>query len=116
LNRCKQALAKGGELVLETLIIQNGAEPALKPEPRYAKMRNVWEVPSLDRLLSQLEQAGFDCLNVLDITQTSVIEQRQTPWMAFQSLADFLDPCNPNKTIEGYPAPLRAIISARRPL
>ena len=116
LNRCKQALAKGGELVLETLIIPNGGEPALKPEPRYAKMRNVWEVPSLDRLLSQLKQAGFDRLNVLDVTQTSVIEQRQTPWMAFQSLADFLDPSDPNKTIEGYPAPLRAIISARRPL
>ena len=48
---------------------------------------------------------AFDRLNVLDVTHTSVIEQRQTPWMAFQSLADFLDPSDPNKTIEGYPAP-----------
>jgi tRNA (mo5U34)-methyltransferase len=78
-------------------------------------MRNVWEVPSLDRLRSQLEQAGFDTLRVLDVTQTSVLEQRQTHWMQFQSLADFLDPEDPNLTIEGYPAPLRAIVSARRP-
>lgn len=116
LKLCKQALATDGELVLETLIIANSDEPLLRPEPRYAKMRNVWEVPSLDRLLSQLKQAGFDRLNVLDVTQTSVIEQRQTQWMQFQSLADFLDPMDPNRTVEGYPAPLRAIISARRPL
>ena len=115
LNRCKHALAPGGELVLETLIIRDANEAVLRPEPRYAQMRNVWEVPSLDRLRSQLEQAGFETLRVLDVTQTSVLEQRQTHWMQFQSLADFLDPEDPNLTIEGYPAPLRAIVSARRP-
>jgi tRNA (mo5U34)-methyltransferase len=32
--------------------------------------------------------------------------------MRFQSLSDFLDPNDSNKTIEGYPAPRRTIFTA----
>jgi len=78
-------------------------------------MRNVWELPSLPKLSSQLEDAGFEDLKIIDITRTTTLEQRATGWMQFQSLADFLDPLDPNLTIEGHPAPLRAIIAARRP-
>jgi tRNA (mo5U34)-methyltransferase len=34
--------------------------------------------------------------------------------MTFESLADFLDPQDIGKTIEGYPAPKRAVFLARK--
>ena len=51
----------------------------------------------------------------MDVNVTSVEEQRSTGWMRFHSLADFLDPQDHDKTIEGYPAPRRAIVTARAP-
>ena len=35
--------------------------------------------------------------------------------MTTESLADFLDPHDSSKTLEGYPAPLRAVIVATKP-
>jgi tRNA (mo5U34)-methyltransferase len=35
--------------------------------------------------------------------------------MRFESLADFLDPDDRSKTMEGHPAPLRAIFTATKP-
>jgi len=43
---------------------------------------------------------------------TSLDEQRSTDWMTFESLPDFLDANDRSKTIEGYPAPMRAVILA----
>jgi tRNA (mo5U34)-methyltransferase len=34
--------------------------------------------------------------------------------MTFQSLADFLEPNNPDLTVEGLPAPKRAIVIAEK--
>ncbi|HBY85223.1 MAG TPA: tRNA 5-methoxyuridine(34)/uridine 5-oxyacetic acid(34) synthase CmoB, partial [Colwellia sp.] len=39
-------------------------------------------------------------------------EQRKTEWIDTESLQDFLDPNDSSKTIEGYPAPKRAIFIA----
>ena len=61
-----------------------------------------------------MKDAGLLDVNCVDVTATTTREQRLTEWMQFQSLADFLDPHDPTKTIEGYPAPLRAIFIARR--
>ena len=112
LQELKDALREGGELVLETLVIEGGIQHCLMPEDRYAQMRNVWFIPSTELLLLWCRRVGFKNVRVVDINQTSVEEQRQTDWMRFNSLADFLDPDNPNLTIEGYPAPLRAVIIA----
>src|SRR5690606_10840368 len=48
----KACLRSGGELVLETLVIDGGAGQVLVPEDRYAQMRNVWFIPSCPTLLS----------------------------------------------------------------
>lgn len=111
LNSC---LATGGELILETLIIE-GEEPAeLIPENRYANMRNVWSLPTVSLLTQQLASAGFVSSVCVDVTQTTVDEQRPTDWMTFHSLAHALDSKNPNNTIEGHPAPVRAIVIAKK--
>ena len=103
----------GGQLVLETIITPN-AEP-FYPEGRYAQMRNVWCLPDVDTLLEWLIEAGYKQPRLLDLNQTSLQEQRQTEWMRFYSLNQALDPKDPNLTIEGHPAPLRAIILADFP-
>lgn len=108
----KGALIKGGELILETLVIEGNAQQVLVPEDRYAQMRNVWFIPSVTAMELWLQRAGFREIECIDVSRTSVQEQRSTEWMPFQSLPDFLNPENPDLTIENLPAPTRAIFRA----
>ena len=85
------------------------------PAGRYAKMRNVWFLPSIAAMTLWLQRCGFTDVACVDTNRTSREEQRSTEWMRFESLADFLDPEDAEKTIEGHPAPLRAIFTAIKP-
>ncbi len=107
-------LKADGELILETLIIDGPTATDLVPEGRYANMRNVWSLPTVSLLKQQLISTGFYDINCVDVTQTPLTEQRTTDWMNFHSLEQALDPHNHDKTIEGHPAPLRAIVTAKR--
>ena len=107
-------LRPGGRLVLETLAIDDAPSRVLIPADRYARMRNVWYLPSLPLLEDWLARAGFDDIRVVDVTPTTVDEQRSTDWMRFESLADALDPSDPGRTVEGHPGPLRAMVLATR--
>jgi tRNA (mo5U34)-methyltransferase len=111
----RDSLRPGGELLLETLIIEGEAGQVLLPEGRYAQMRNVWFLPSVPTLLGWLRKCGFKQPKVLDVTPTTTQEQRSTAWMTFKSLPDFLNPEDANLTLEGHPAPQRAIVTAIRP-
>lgn len=105
----------GGELVLETLVVEGEEGRVLVPEGRYAQMRNVWFIPSPPALLGWLRRCGYRNVRMIDVTRTTVEEQRATDWMRFQSLPDFLDPQNPDLTREGLPAPRRAVFLAESP-
>ena len=113
LMELRDTLRPGGELVLETLVIEGGAGQVLVPADRYAKMRNVWFLPSVVELQHWIRRCGFSDVRVADVSTTSTDEQHATDWMDFESLADYLDPADPSRTIEGYPAPRRAILLAR---
>ena len=110
------ALKPGGELVLETLVVEGDVQTVLMPEDRYASMRNVYFLPSVAMLERWLMRCGFTDVRAVDVSHTTVEEQRATEWMTFQSLPDFLCADNPSLTIEGHPAPCRAALVARRPL
>ncbi|MFJ4588154.1 tRNA 5-methoxyuridine(34)/uridine 5-oxyacetic acid(34) synthase CmoB [Pseudomonas moraviensis] len=110
----KDCLVKGGELVLETLVVEGDKHQVLVPEDRYAQMRNVWFLPSVPALELWLRRAGFTDIRCVDVSTTTVEEQRGTEWMKYQSLSDFLDPADHSKTIEGLPAPMRAVIVAKK--
>ena len=114
LQQLKGQLVKGGELVLETLVIDGDANTVLVPHDRYAQMNNVYFLPSVDALIGWLEKAGFSEVRCVDVAVTSTEEQRKTEWMTYHSLADFLDPSDASKTIEGYPAPKRATLIAKK--
>lgn len=111
----KDCLVRGGELVLETLVVEGDEFTALVPEDRYAQMRNVWFLPSVPALERWLRRAGYSDVRCVDVSVTSLEEQRATEWMRFQSLADFLDPRDRTRTVEGLPAPTRAVLLARKP-
>ena len=105
-------MADGGLLVLETLIVEGDTQMALFPEKRYAKMNNIFFIPSVKCLENWLRRCGFDHIRCVDVSKTTSVEQRQTDWIDTQSLVDFLDPDDPGKTVEGYPAPVRAMVLA----
>ena len=108
-------LRPGGELVLETLILP-GAEPlVLEPESRYARMRNVWHLPTASALEEWLRQAGFGDIRLVAVTATTIDEQRSTEWMPFESLAEALAPDGSCRTVEGLPAPTRALVICNSP-
>lgn len=115
LQQLKDTLVPGGQLVLETLVIPGPTGMTLLPESRYAKMRNVWQLPSVGTLLSWVNRCGFQEAEVVDESTTTPAEQRRTDWMQFESLTDFLDPHDASKTIEGYPAPRRVVVLAKKP-
>ena len=112
LSEVRASMKKGGELVMETMVIEGEAPVALTPAGRYSKMRNITFLPTVSCLTRWLTRSGFTNVRCLDVNRTTTDEQHQTKWAPFESLADFLDPEDPVKTVEGEPAPVRALILA----
>ena len=108
----KKCLAPGGQLVLDTLFVEGPAGFCLMPKKNYARMRNVWFIPSKGTMGQWLAKCGFANINVVNTSTTSNIEQRKTKWMPFESLDSGLDPSNSALTIEGHQSPRRIILVA----
>ena len=108
----KRALRPGGTLVIETINIPGEESICLFPEDRYAKMRNIWFVPTTNCLINWLRKSKFKNIEVIFDELLTNEEQRVTSWSGNQSLDDFLDPNDKTLTIEGHPAPRRVAIKA----
>ncbi len=107
-----KGLNKGGELILDTFMIDGEEEMCLTPKDRYSKIPNIYFVPTVNALKNWCYRAGFETVEVLETMKTELNEQRKTEWIDTQSLEDFLDPNDATKTVEGYPAPKRVYIKA----
>jgi tRNA (mo5U34)-methyltransferase len=115
LKSLKKGLKSGGELILDTLIIDSKSnnlpeDYCLVPKERYAKMRNVYFVPTVTVLESWSKMAKFRSFELLETVKTTFEEQRKTDWIDGDSLETFLNPEDLTQTVENYPAPLRAYI------
>lgn len=115
LRQLLATLRPEGELVLETLVIPGDGIDILEPDDRYARMRNVWRLPTVPALLGWLQEAGFKDSRIADVSTTTGEEQRKTEWMQFESLAEALHQDDPRLTIEGHPAPTRAVVICNAP-
>jgi tRNA (mo5U34)-methyltransferase len=115
LHQLRDTLRSGGQLVLETIVLPGDDACAATPPGRYARMKNVWLLPTLNELCTWLDRTGFRRVRAGDVSLTTSDEQRRTEWMTSDSLADALDPADPALTIEGWPAPRRAVITATAP-
>ena len=113
LRRVARCLVPGGAAVVESLCVE-GPE-TLVPPGRYARMRNVWQVPTRQQLAHWMFESGLQDIRIVDTTVTTAAEQRSTEWMRFDSLAEALDPTDATHTVEGHPAPRRCILIARSP-
>jgi len=116
LSQLHEVMAPDAELVLETLVVECPEDYVLVPKGRYAQMRNVYSIPSIKTLKSWLNDANFNNVRVVDVNKTTTEEQRKTAWIGENgaSLEDFLNPLDDSLTIEGYPAPTRAIVVCNR--
>jgi tRNA (mo5U34)-methyltransferase len=115
LRQLRTTLRPGGQLVLETIFIPGEGSCARTPADRYARMNNVWLLPTLAELATWLQRTGFRNIEIVDTSVTTGAEQRATEWMRFESLAEALDPADPGRTIEGWPAPRRVVATATAP-
>jgi len=99
-----QAAAGGGQQPL-----------CLVPRRAYAKAGGIWFLPNKLALTYWLERANFRNITIFYSEKLSVEEQRSTEgWADLSSLESALDPTNPERTIEGYPAPHRFYVRATR--
>ena len=112
LYQLKKTLKPGGKVVLETLYLPGLDSFASTPQNRYARMRNIWLLPTISELKIWLARTGFDKIETIDKSITTIDEQRSTKWMTFDSLDQGLDPTNTCLTIEGWPAPRRILMTA----
>jgi len=109
-----RALNKDGEIIVDSFMIDGEEEVALCPTSRYAMIPNVYFLPTVNCFKNWMSRAGFVDIELIEITTTDDKEQRVTDWTFEQSLTNFLDPQDPTKTVEGYPAPKRAYLKARK--
>jgi tRNA (mo5U34)-methyltransferase len=109
-----EATRPGGHALLESLVVDRGEALVITPPDRYAKMRNAWTIPSPTLLEKLFRDAGFKDVHVHRFGPLTTEEQRQTELAPFESLADFLDPLDPSRTIEGHPAPHTAAVMGRK--
>jgi tRNA (mo5U34)-methyltransferase len=107
-----KSLNKDGKLILDTFMIDGNEDICLTPKERYSKIPNIYFIPTINALKNWCFRAGFKEVEILTVKKTELNEQRKTDWINSQSLNDFLDPKNPDLTIEGYPAPKRVYIKA----
>lgn len=113
LKNLRKYLKKGGQLIVDNLIIEGGDEMVLSPSNSYAKMKNCYFIPSMSAFTGWLKRAGYSDIEIIGSKKTDIYEQRKTEWIDGESLDSFLDPYDDNRTIEGYPAPIRGYIKAR---
>ena len=74
LRQLRQTLRTDGQLVLETIFVPGKESYACTPENRYARMRNVWLLPTIAELTTWLRRSGYDDIQFIDESITSVDE------------------------------------------
>lgn len=112
LRKLRQALAPGGEIIIDCQGIAGELPVALTPQKRYANARGIWFLPTQSCLQNWLVRAGFRDVSCFFAEPLSTQEQRRTAWADIDSLAEFLDAQDSSLTIEGYPAPWRFYLRA----
>ena len=113
LKDASSLLKQNGFLVLETLIHKSDQNCLFVPQEKYARMPNVWHIPSVLAVKSWLIRLGYSNIDLISVDKTTENEQRATEYMPFESLGNGLHEADNGLTIEMYPRPIRAIFVAQ---
>ena len=115
LQQVLECLTPGGQIIFESMAVPGEQPTALCVPDRYAKMRNAWFVPTSSWMCAWAKTAGFTDVELVSVERLTPEEQRRTELSPYESLKDYLNPDNHEFTIEGHPAPLRAVVVGRKP-
>lgn len=113
LRTLNKALTQAGRLILETIVLPGQDAHWILPKDRYACMRNVGFLPTGPALQDLLVRAGFSHIQQVEQHPHSPEEQRSTALAPGPSFRQFLDPLDPLRTLEGWPAPQRCTLVVR---
>lgn len=114
LKNIYNAMRPGGLLIIESQGINTNGPYCLFPKNRYLKLPGHWFIPSKEALENMIRRSGFQYVETFLEVKLDSIEQRQTKDSPYDSLVSGLDPHNPDLSVEGYPAPYRFYVKARR--
>jgi len=114
LGICYKSLKKGGYLVIDSQGVSGETLTALCPKNRYAGASGVWFLPTWPCLENWLRRIGFHHITLIYCQPLSIDEQRTTSLDNIRSLQNFLNKQNKTCTIEGYPAPWRFYVIAKK--
>lgn len=113
LRSIHRSLAKGGRVLIDCQGIDSPTPTLLLPARRYAGASGIWYLPSKQALTHWLQRTNFRHIDFFYEGYLSSTEQRRTAWADIDSLADFV--CHKKRTtVEGYPAPWRMYVEARK--
>ena len=115
LMHIRDSMAPNGQIIIESAGIPGEESIALFPESSYGKAKNIFFMPTVTCMKNWLQKTGFKNVEVIYAGALTFEEQRKTAWCQYQSLEDFTSSEDPKKTIEGYPSPIRMILTARSP-
>lgn len=116
LRQARGLLRASGTMVVETIVVPGDDPIAWVPESRYAGARGFWYLPTLPCLMNWIHRADLHVVARDEPTPTTPDEQRSTDWREGPCLVEGLDPQDPTRTMEGYPAPQRIVLRvARKP-
>ena len=114
LRKMYGALRKGGEIYIDCQGIPGEDPIALMPKKRYTNAKGFWWLPTKSCLENWLSRTQFREIEFFFEQPLKSDEQRSTAWSPHSSLIDFLDPTDNSKTLEGYPAPWRYYLKAKK--
>lgn len=109
LRTCGSALRKGGQIVLETIVVAGEDDVAWFPESRYTGARGFYFLPTVSCLKNWIRRSSLNVVEMSAQVPTTPDEQRTTDFRKGDSLAEGLADADEGMTIEGYPAPQRVI-------
>lgn len=114
LQSLHRALKKNGLLVVETMCLNTEKDICLFPQKTYQNSRGYWFIPSASVVRHWLTRCGFEVLTYDTPVRTTSEEQGSSEWIVTHTLEHFLDSADTRKTVEGYDAPYRCIVVARK--
>ena len=115
LRKIHVSMKPGAQLVIDCQGIPGEDPVALFPKGRYTNAKGFWFLPTVTTLKNWLTRTNFGRIEIFYSEPLSTEEQRaNSEWADMKSLNEGLDPNDPTKTTEGYPAPHRFYLKCYR--
>jgi len=114
LKKVYNCLKPGGLIIIESQGINKEGPYFLMPQKQYLGTPGNWFIPSKEALMNMVRRSGLQYVDCFYETKLDSSEQSKSEHAPYDSLQSGLDENDSTKTVEGYPAPWRFYIKARK--